>query len=80
MRRARERIHVRFAHADIVGKKDHVKLAAFGGLRDLDVMGKINSGIRLRALVPPGGDMMAGRIEKGAEPELGFLPWHDGLR
>ena len=71
--------HMRLPHADVVGEEDHVELAALGGARDLDVMREIDPGVGLRALMPPGGDMMAGRIEKGAEPELAFLPGHGAL-
>jgi hypothetical protein len=29
--------------------------------------------------MPPRGDVMAGRIEEGAEPELAFWSWHDAF-
>ena len=37
-----------------------------------DVMLEIDAGVGLRAGMPPGGDVMSGRIEEGAESELGF--------
>ena len=67
---------MRLAHADVVGEEDHVELAALRRARDLGVVGKIDPGVGLRVWVPPGRDMVAGGIEKSAEPELAFLPWH----
>ena len=76
LRRARQRIHMRLAHADVVGEEDHVELAALGGPRDLDVVLEVDPGVGLRLRVPPRRDMVAGRIEEGAEPELGFGSCH----
>jgi hypothetical protein len=70
LRRARHRLHVGLAHTGVVGEEDHVELGALGGLRDFDVMLEIDAGVGLRLGMPPGGDMMTGRVEEGAEPEL----------
>jgi hypothetical protein len=57
---------------------DHIELAALGGLRDLDIVLEVDAGVGLRPLVPPRRDMVAGRIEESAEPELRLRSCHDG--
>ncbi len=49
LRRARQRLHLGLAHADVVGEEDHVELGALGGLRDLDVVLEVDAGVGLRA-------------------------------
>jgi hypothetical protein len=68
---------VGLAHADIVGEEDHIEFSALGGFCDFGVMREVDAGVGLRAVMPPGGNMMAGWIEKGAEPELCFGPRHE---
>jgi hypothetical protein len=68
--RARQRLHVGFADAEIVGEEHHVELGALGGLRDLGVVLEIDAGVGLRLRVPPGSDVVPGRIEKRAEPRI----------
>ena len=66
---------LRLAHAEIVGEEDHVELAALGGLRDLDVVLEVDAGVGLRLRMAPRRDMVAGRIEEGAEPKLACRSW-----
>src|SRR5580704_16605871 len=72
LRRAAQRLHMRLPHAEIVGQKHHVELAALRGAGDVEIMLEIDAGVRLRAGMPPRRHMMAGRIEEGAEPHLAF--------
>src|SRR5262249_2811753 len=72
LRRTGERLDPGVAHADIIRKEYQVELGALGGLRDLDIVLKVDAGVGLRIWMPPGGDMMPGRIEEGAEPHLAF--------
>ena len=67
---------VRLAHPEIVGEKDHVELGALGRLRHFHIVLEIDASVGLRARMPPGRDMMTGRIEKGAESELTFALAH----
>ena len=80
LHRAALRLDVGLADGDAVGEEDHVELGALRGLRDLDVMLEIDAGVGLRPRMAPGCDVMAGRIEEGAEPELGCRSCHDALR
>ena len=68
-------------HAEIVGEEYHVEFAALGCACDFEIMLEIDAGIGLRTRMPPRRDMMAGRIEEGAEPHLAFaahcLPFAD---
>src|SRR5262249_37140809 len=48
----------------------HGHLGALGGAGDLGVVREIDAGIGLRLRVPPGGDVMPGRIEERAESQL----------
>ena len=68
----RQRVDMGFAHADIIGKEDHVELGALGGLRQFAIMRDIDAGVGLGLGVPPGRDVVAGRVEKRAEPHFLF--------
>ncbi len=56
--------------AGAVGDEGEIELAAFRGADDLLVMLQIVAGIGLRIRMQPGGDVMAGRLEEGAEAKL----------
>jgi hypothetical protein len=66
---------MRLTDGDVVGEKHHVHLGALGGLRQFDIVLKVDAGIGLRLGMTPGGDVVAGRVEEGPEPELfSWLP------
>ena len=70
LHRAAERLQVGVAHAIVVGEEDEIEFRPLGSPGDLDIVPEIDAGIRLRARVPPGRDVVAGRIEEGAEAHL----------
>ena len=72
LRRTAQRLHMRLPDAEIVGQKYHVELAALRRAGDVEIVLEIDAGVGLRARMPPRRHMMAGRIEKGAEPHLAF--------
>ena len=59
-----------------VGDEDQVELAALGGLRQLAIVVDVVAGIGLRIRMPPGGDVVAGRHDEGAEPDLAVVFAH----
>ena len=63
---------MRLPHAEIIGQKHHVELAALRGAGDVEIVLEIDAGVGLRTGMPPRRHMMAGRIEEGAEPHLAF--------
>ena len=73
LHRAALRVDVGVAHAGAVGEEDHVELGALGRLRDLDVVVEVDMSVLLRARMPPGRDMVAGRIEIGPEPHFSAI-------
>jgi hypothetical protein len=64
------RAHAAPAQARRVGDEQLVEQAALGGPRDPHVVVDVGPGIDLRAGVPPGGDMVAGGHDEGAEAQL----------
>ncbi len=63
---------MRLADAEVVGQKHHVELPALGCAGDFQVVLKVDASVSLGARMPPRGDMMARRIEEGAEPHPAF--------
>ena len=72
LRRTRQRLDMGLADAEIVRQKDHVEFAAFSGASYVEIVCKVDAGVGLRARMPPRGDVMPRRVEKGAEPHLAF--------
>jgi len=68
---------MRAACAQVVGEKDEIEFRPLCRLRDLGVMGEVHPGIGLGVRMAPRRDMMASRIEEGAEPHLALASAHD---
>ncbi|CUI61657.1 Uncharacterised protein [Achromobacter xylosoxidans] len=69
-RGARQRRQVGVAHADRVGQEDGVELGGLGATRQLGVMAEIDRRVGLGVGMAPGGDVVAGLHQEGAELDL----------
>ncbi len=70
LRPAAQRLEVAVSGGECIGEKHQVELAALSRLRELDIMFDIGACVDLCLWMQPGGDVMAGRMEEGAELHL----------
>ncbi len=68
--RAMERLRIGSARSHTVSHEDQIELRSFGDLRQLDIVGEIRTGVGLRQRMPPGGNVVPGRIKKSPELQL----------
>ncbi|CAB3958132.1 hypothetical protein LMG7053_05550 [Achromobacter ruhlandii] len=69
-RGARQRRQVGVAHADRVGQEDRIELGGLGAPRQFDVVAEVDRRIGLGLGMAPGGDVVAGLHQEGAEFDL----------
>jgi hypothetical protein len=70
VRRAAEKVHVVAPRAGAVGEKQQIELRGLRSLGKPDVMSEVDAGIGLRLGMAPCGNVMPGRVEKGAEAQM----------
>ena len=75
LRAARDR-QVGVAHADRVGQEDGVELGGLGAPGQIHVVAEVHGRVGLRAGVAPGGDVVAGLHQEGAELDLARRAGH----
>ena len=75
-RGARQGRQVGVAHADRVGQEDGVELGGLGAPGQIHVVAEVHGRVGLRAGVAPGGDVVAGLHQEGAELDLARRAGH----